>query len=180
MVGQMGLWMARLDVTGQPFRSLTGKQKCLRELAFAAKLERAEILVPRSVGHHRSRFDPNAQLVEVFQADIAVVHGLDEMVANGGGKPGPSFDLRHASPTSFAEDEAAQFVAQLPDLLRITGGAELLSELEECLLLLLCSFDALLDELDQYAIVAESALAGDGLDLPGDLWGQGYAAADLC
>jgi hypothetical protein len=79
-------------------RSLTWQQECFGKFAFAAKLERAEILVPRSLRNIWFQADPDSQLVKVFQADVAVVHPVDEMVADGGGKPGPGFDLRHGSP----------------------------------------------------------------------------------
>jgi hypothetical protein len=103
------------------------------------------------------------------------VHALDQMVANSGRNPGPYLDLRH----SFAKDEASQLIAQLLDLLRIGGGPEAFRQMEECFLFFLLGLDALLDEFHQNAIVAESALPGQGLDLSGDLGRQGYTSPDM-
>jgi hypothetical protein len=80
---------------------------------------------------------------------------------------------------SFTKDEAAQLVSQLFDLIWIAGGAETFRQLEECFLFLLVGFDSLLDEFHQYAIVAEIAVPGQGLDLSGDLGRQGYTAPDM-
>src|ERR1700691_4851961 len=101
------------------------------------------------------------------------------MLTNGGGERGPSFDLRHDSPASFAKNEAAQLVAQLLDLLRITGCAETFGQLKECLFFLPGGLDAVFDEFDQHTVVAESALLCHGLDLLCDSWGQGNASPDL-
>jgi hypothetical protein len=73
--------------------------------------------------------------------------------------------------SSFAKDETAQLVAQLLDLRRITSSAKAFGELKEILLFLLGGFDALLDEVHQDAVIAESALLCDGLDLFSDSWG---------
>jgi len=54
--------------------------------AFAAEFERAKVLVPRSFGGVWIGFHPEPQLVQVGEADISVVHALDQMVTNGGGK----------------------------------------------------------------------------------------------
>src|SRR5579864_7700439 len=79
----------------------------------------------------------------------------------------------------FTKHEASQLVSQLLDLFRVAGGAEAFRQLEECFLFLLLGFDSLLDELHQHAIVAESALPGQGLDLSGDLGRQAYASPDM-
>src|SRR5215472_17613662 len=73
-------------------------QECFRIAAFAAQLERAEVLVPQPFRYFRFGFHPETQLIEIVQADLAVVHSLDQMSANGGGQPRPRFDLRHYSP----------------------------------------------------------------------------------
>ena len=52
----------------------------------AAEFERAKILIPRSFGHLWLRFHPKPQLIQVIEIDVAIVHALDQMVANGGGK----------------------------------------------------------------------------------------------
>jgi hypothetical protein len=75
-------------------------------------------------------------LIEVFEANIAVVHALDQMVTNGGGEPGPGLDLHSVNPDSstqalFPKHEAAQLVSQLFDLFGIAGGAEAFCQLEE-------------------------------------------------
>src|ERR1700728_852718 len=80
---------------------------------------------------------------------------------------------------SFAKDKAAQFVAQLLDLLRVASCAKAFSELKECFLFFLSGFDTLFDKFHQHTVVAEGALFGDSFDLFGDSWGQGYATTDL-
>jgi hypothetical protein len=60
-----------------PNRSLTSEKKGLRILAFPAEFERAEILVPWPFRHGWLRFHPHAELIQVLQADIAVVYALD-------------------------------------------------------------------------------------------------------
>jgi len=147
----------------------------------AAELERAKIFAPRSLGNFWLRFHPKAQLIQVGESDVAVVHALDKMVSNGGGQRGPSLDLRHHSPgvthlVLLAKDETTQLVAQLLDLFRIIGGAEAFGQLKERLLLLLSRFDSLLDQFDQDSVIAEIALLRQGLNLPGDLGRQSHAS----
>jgi hypothetical protein len=79
----------------------------------------------------------------------------------------------------FTKHEASQLVSQLLNLLWVAGGAEAFRQLEEGFLFLLLGFDSLLDEFHQHAIVAESALPGQGLDLSGDFGRQGYASPDM-
>jgi hypothetical protein len=74
------------------------QQKCLGKLALAAELERAEVFEPWPFGDIRLQIDPDSQFVQVFKTDVAVVHTFDEMVAEGGGKARPAFDLLHGSP----------------------------------------------------------------------------------
>jgi len=147
---------------------------CLRR-----KVERTEILVPRCLGDVWLGFHPKPQLVEVFEANVAVAHSLDQMIAHGGGQPSPSLDLHSSALVLVAKHEAAQLVSQLLDLFRVVGGAEAFRQLEECFLFLLLGFDSLLDEFHQHAIIAESALPGQGLDLPCDLGRQGHTSPDM-
>ena len=79
----------------------------------------------------------------------------------------------------FTKHEASQLVSQLLDLFRVASGAEAFRQLEECFLFLLLGFDSLLNEFHQHAIVAESALPGQGLNLSRDLGGQGYTSPDV-
>jgi hypothetical protein len=53
---------------------LACKKKSLWIFALAAELERPEVLVPRAFGDGRVRFDPKAEQVEIFEADVALVH----------------------------------------------------------------------------------------------------------
>src|SRR5580692_4032325 len=76
-----------------PSRELTRQKKRLWIFAFAAKLERTKILVPRRLGDIWLGFHPKPQLVEVFEANVAVAHTLHQVVANGDRKPGPGLDL---------------------------------------------------------------------------------------
>jgi hypothetical protein len=83
------------------------------------------------------------------------------------------------NPALLAKDEASQLIAQLLDLLGIAGGAETFGQLEKCFFFLLLGFDSLLDEFHQHAVIAESALFGQSLDLSGDLGWQGEAMKDM-
>src|ERR1035438_9438814 len=67
-------------------------------LAVAAQFERAEVLEPRPRGDVRSGFQPTTEPIEVVEADVAVAHSIDQMVAEGGGNARPAFNLRHYSP----------------------------------------------------------------------------------
>jgi len=91
----------------------------------------------------------------------------------------PRSTFTRSTQALFTEDETAQLVSQQLDLLRVAGGAEAFRQLEECFLFLLLGFDSLLDEFHQHAIVAESALTGQGLNLSGDLGRQGYTSPDM-
>ncbi len=110
------------------FRKLPGQEEGFWITAVTAKLERAEILVPLTFGDVWLRFHPMPQLVQIVEADVPVAHAFDQMITNSGGKPGPSLDLRHPLTRRYsallAEDEAAQLITQLLDLIRIIGGAE--------------------------------------------------------
>src|SRR5262249_31894350 len=55
----------------------------------------------------------------------------------------------------ITKDEAAEFVAKAPGLVRILFGAKTFSKFEEVLLLLPVRFDSQLDQFDQDAIVAQ-------------------------
>ena len=61
----------------------------------AADLERAEILVPVTVGHFRARLDPKAKLIKIRDADRAITHPFDEMLPYPFGQAFPAFELRH-------------------------------------------------------------------------------------
>ncbi len=79
----------------------------------------------------------------------------------------------------FTKYETSQLISQLLDLLRVAGGAEAFGQIEEFSFFLLLGFDSLLDEFHQHAIVAESALPSQGLDLSGDLGRQGHTSPDM-
>jgi hypothetical protein len=118
-------------------------------------------------------------VVQVYQADVSVVHAFDQMVTNGGGEPRPSLDLHWVNSELFAKYEASQLIAQLLDLVGIAGGAKAFGQLKKCLLFLLLGFDSLFDEFHQHTVIAEGALFGQVLDLSGDLGWQGYASPDV-
>jgi hypothetical protein len=77
---------------------LVSEKKGLWIPPLAAQFERAKILAPWSFGNFWLRFHPKAQLIEVGESDMAVVHALDQMVSNRDGQREPSLDLRHQSP----------------------------------------------------------------------------------
>src|SRR5208337_2742102 len=80
-----GSEMARVDMVLKFFsaRYLAGKKKCLGIFALAAQFEGTEILIPRPRGDNRFSLQPNAEMVEIVEADVAVAHSLDQMVADG-------------------------------------------------------------------------------------------------
>jgi hypothetical protein len=86
---------------------LASKKKRLGVLALAAQFERAEVLEPRPCWNIWSGFQPNPKLVEVVEANVAVAHSLDEMVANGRRDSRPGLKLGHL----FTENQTAQLVA---------------------------------------------------------------------
>jgi len=146
---------------------LARDQKRLRILAFTAKFERTEILVPLSLGYVGLRFHPKTKLVEILQAYMAVVHALDQMVPKRDWESGPDFNLRHL----LTEDESSHLIAQLLYLFRIGGRSKSLCQGEEGFFLFLLRFQALFDQFDQHAIVAETPFSGDTLDLLGQSCG---------
>src|SRR5262249_38092620 len=77
---------------------LSWKQKCLWVTSLATELERTEILVPETLRHFRFRFQPETELIQIIQADLSVMHALDQMLANGLRQPRPRFNLWHYSP----------------------------------------------------------------------------------
>ena len=68
-------------------RNLMRQEESLRIAAFATKLERAEVFVPRAFRDFRLGFHPKPQLVQIVKTNVAVVHALDQMVTNGSGEP---------------------------------------------------------------------------------------------
>jgi hypothetical protein len=56
---------------------LSGEKKSFCVFAVATQFERAEILVPRFFWNFGSRFNPDAKLVQVLEADLAITHAFD-------------------------------------------------------------------------------------------------------
>jgi hypothetical protein len=67
--------------------NLMRKKESFGIAAFAAEFERPKILIPWTFGHLWLRFHPNPQLIQVIEIDVAIVHAIDQMVTNAGGKP---------------------------------------------------------------------------------------------
>src|SRR5712691_12106879 len=86
-----------------PFGRLASEQKRLRILSFAADLEGAEILVPRSIRRLGFRLPPRLQLVEVLGGDLALAQPLEQVVAKRRRKSGPG------SSASLTEGHAGEF-----------------------------------------------------------------------
>ena len=78
-----------------------------------------------------------------------------------------------------AEDEAPHLIAQLFYFFGISSNSKAFRESEEGLLFFLLRFDALLNQFDQYAVVAEAPLSGDAFDLFCQARGKGYASSNL-
>jgi hypothetical protein len=154
---------------------LACEKKSLWIFTLAAELERAEVLKPRALRNDWARLDPETEQVEIFQADVAFVHALNQMSADGGRKPRPGFDARHL----FTEDQPPQLVAQALNLSGVVSCTELFGQIEECLFFLPTGFDALFNEFDEDAVVAQSAPFGYALYLARYLIWEGYAAANL-
>jgi hypothetical protein len=78
----------------------------------------------------------------------------------------------------FTEYEAPEFVAKMLCFFRILSGSKTLCQLKETGLLLLLRFDALFDQFDKDAVIAEAATLSKGIDLLGHLSRQSDAAPD--
>jgi hypothetical protein len=98
-----------------------------------------------------------------------------EVVPQRSGKARPGLDLRH----SFPEDKAPHLIAELLYLFRVGCVSEALRKSEKGFLFFLLRFKALLDQLDQHAVVAEAPFPSNTADLLGQPCGQGYAPSDL-
>jgi len=127
----------------------------------AADLERAEILVPVTVGHFRTRLDPEAKLIEIRDADRAITHPLDQMLPYPFGQAVPAFELRHLA----AEDHAAELIAQAASRFGILLVAETLSQGKKLLLFPLLCVNAVLDQLQQHTILAQLSALGHATHL---------------
>jgi hypothetical protein len=66
------------------FRDLAWQEKRFEIASFAAQLERSEILVPEAFRNIRFRLNPQAELVQVIEADLTVAHAIDKMIADRG------------------------------------------------------------------------------------------------
>ena len=110
-----------------------------------------------------------------MQADIAVVQALDEMVPNRCGQARPGLDLRH----SLTENETAHLVAQLLRFFWIRCRTKALCQSKEGSFFFLLRFEALLYQLDEHSVVAETSLFRDPFDLLRHPGREGNAPADL-
>src|SRR5205085_1354795 len=79
----------------------------------------------------------------------------------------------------FTKNEASQFVSQLLHFFGIAGIAEPLCEFKESFFLLLAGFKSQFHKLHQNAVAAETAMLGNGFDLPVNLLGKRHAPANL-
>ena len=93
-----------VDSEGFTLRSLPSDQERFRVGSAAADFERAEILIPVTVGHFRARLDPEAKLIEIGDADRAITYPLDQMLPYPFEQAVPAFEVRvgntRASPDS--------------------------------------------------------------------------------
>lgn len=86
---------AKLQSEAFALRNLPSDQERFGVGSAAADLERAEILVPVTVGHFRARFYPQAELIEIRDADRAIAHPLGQMLPYPSGQAVPALELRH-------------------------------------------------------------------------------------
>jgi hypothetical protein len=121
--------------------------------AFATQFERAEILVPRFFWNFGfSRFNPDAKLIQVLEADLAITHAIDQLIADSSRETRPGF----RSEALLSEYEASQFVPQPFYLVRALRCPKTVCQFEKRLLFLLVGFDSQLNEFDQNAVVAQT------------------------
>jgi len=78
------------------------------------------------------------------------MHALHEVIAHSSGKSRPAFYMRHL----FTKNKPAKIVANFLHFRGIGRRAELRGQLEKFLFPLLTGFDALFQQLDNYAVVA--------------------------
>ncbi len=98
--------------------------------------------LPVSLGHLRPHLDPEASVIQIRDADLAVTHPLDQMSPHPLGQVSPSDRVA----ASAAEDHSAKFIAQAVGRFRILLVAETLSQGEKLLLFSPLCVDAVLDQ----------------------------------
>ena len=98
-------------------RWLASKKERFGIPAFSAKFEGAEVFVPVALRYLGACLNPKAKAIQVFEADVAVAHPLDEMIPYRSREFGPDREFRHL----LAENEAAQFIAQALGFFRVGG-----------------------------------------------------------
>ena len=74
---------------------LATKQERLWVRAVAADLEGTEVLKPVTLRHFRLRVNPEAELIEVGDADGAVAHPVDQVLTDVWRQIAPTLDLGH-------------------------------------------------------------------------------------
>lgn len=153
---------------------LTSEQESLRIPAFAANLERAEILVPRTLRRVRFRFPPLLQAIEVFCGDLALAQPLEQVIAERSGQAGP-LNLRHL----FAERHPGQVFLKALLLLRVARIREAVGKFEESLPFLLPCFETGLDKFDNDSICAGAAGLCQRFHTTGHARGKADALAHL-
>jgi hypothetical protein len=62
---------------------------------FSAELKRFKILVPQAFRDNRANFNPETEPVQIIEADFAVSHALDQMIANRLRQSRPALDSPH-------------------------------------------------------------------------------------
>ena len=124
-----------------------------RQLSFAADLEGAEVLVPRSIRRLGLGLPPRLQLVEILGGDLALAQP-----SRTGGREPPEEGRSTGSSASLTEGHAGEFFLETFLLLRIAGAREAVGAFEEALFFLLPSIQPGLDKIGDDA--AGARLAG--------------------
>ena len=154
------------------------QKKRLGIFAFAAQLERAEVLVPRSIRYLRFRLHPNPQLVEVSKTYIYFGHACvppsDRELRREG-------ETRFRSAALFTEHKTPQLIAEMFHLFRVAGCTKALGKVVERLLFLFLRLNPLCDQVNQNAVIAQTPLSRDEADLLIDFGRKSDAAPNrLC
>lgn len=157
------------------FCGLARQEECFGVAGFAAQFERSEIFMPKAFGNLRAGLNPQAKLVQIIEADLAITHTLDKMVTDRLRQSRPTCDLRHL----LSKHKAPQLFTQPLRFFSILRGAETLGQCEELFFFSLARLNPFFDQLDQHPIVAEPLPPRDTGHLPGCRFGQGQTTPDL-
>jgi len=102
---------------------------------------------------------PKRDRLKIIQPDLSVAHAIGQVVANSWRYPGPGIAL--LSLALFTKDKTPQLIAQMLNLLRISGVPEALGKHTERLLFVLAGFNSLADKFSQNSVLTEAMLPSE-------------------